>query len=74
VSLPEALALGERLGYRLPKQIDILAVEAQDVTTLGGDLSPGVRASLPQVSKLATAWAAGHPMAADFAPELVACA
>jgi hydrogenase maturation protease len=62
LSLPAALALGSRLGYELPEQIDILAVEAKDVTTLGGRMTPEVSESLSRIADLASTWAAGLPM------------
>jgi len=62
LSLPAALALGVKLGYRLPDQIDILAVEASDVTTLGTHMTPAVRATLPRLADLVRTWASGRAM------------
>jgi len=63
LSLPAALALGFKLGYELPKQIDILAVEAGDISTLGGDMTPNVRASIPDVLSLIGDWSLGLSLA-----------
>ena len=68
LSLPAALALGVKLGYELPEHIDILAVEAQDVNTLGGDLTPAVRASMPEVLTLIGDWSLGLPLADTDSP------
>lgn len=62
LSLPAALALGAELGYPLPEAIDILAVEAADVTTLGGGMSAAVRARIPALCLLATDWVRGKPL------------
>ena len=48
ISLPTALELGRRLGYEMPEQIDILAVEALDLETLSEELTPPVRAAVKE--------------------------
>jgi len=63
LSLPAALALGIQLGYDLPEHIDIIAVEAEDVNTLGGDMTPAVRESVPEVLTLIESWSVGLPLA-----------
>jgi hydrogenase maturation protease len=68
LSLPAALALGFELGYELPKQIDILAVEAADISTLGGDMTPAVRSSIPEVLSLIQDWSRGVPLATIHSP------
>lgn len=53
ISLPQALALGTELGYTMPPQIDVLAVEAEDVETLNEELTPAVKASVePAVERI----------------------
>lgn len=49
LSLPGALALGRRLGMRLPadENVTILAMEAADVLTLGETCTPSVARSIP---------------------------
>ena len=42
MSLPTALEFGKKLGVSMPLQIDVLAVEAEDVETLSEELSPPV--------------------------------
>jgi hydrogenase maturation protease len=51
LSLPGALNLGRSLGMDLPKDEDIiiLAIQAEDVLTLGEEPTPTVRAAIPQV-------------------------
>jgi hydrogenase maturation protease len=58
INLPTALELGKRLGYAMPERIDILAVEAQDLETLSEELSPPVRAALPEALRLVRKWMA----------------
>ncbi len=52
VGLPDTLALGRMLGLRMPKEVVVLAVEAADLTTVGGTMTPAVRQSLPIVVSL----------------------
>jgi hydrogenase maturation protease len=49
LSLPGALSLGRRLGMQVPSDQDltILAVEVQDVLTLGGTCTPAVVRAIP---------------------------
>jgi hydrogenase maturation protease len=46
MSLPTALELGKQLGLGMPSEIDVLAVEAQDVSTLREQLTPEIEASV----------------------------
>ena len=50
LSLPGALNLGRSLGMDLPEDEDIiiLAIQAEDVLTLGEETTPAVRAAIPQ--------------------------
>jgi len=45
--LPELLDFAERLGLDFPRRVRILAVEVRDPYTIGGDMTPAVRAALP---------------------------
>jgi hydrogenase maturation protease len=58
INLPTALELGNRLGYAMPERIDILAVEAQDLETLSEELTPPVRAALPEALRFVREWIA----------------
>jgi hydrogenase maturation protease len=49
VGLFETLALGRKLEMEVPDRLVIVAVEAADNMTLGGDMHPAVRAALPAV-------------------------
>lgn len=49
ISLPTALAFGEKMGYRMPGDIDILAVEIEDNTTLSESLTATVAGAIDQV-------------------------
>ena len=48
ISLPTALELGTRLGIAMPKVVDVVAVEAQDLETLSEELTEPVRAAMEQ--------------------------
>lgn len=53
LSLPTALALGEKLGMHMPRDIDVLAVEAQDIATLSEQLTPPVQQALmPAIERI----------------------
>ena len=53
VSLPAALKLGGLLGLNLPGTLDVLAVEAADVSTLSEQLTPPVESALqPAVERI----------------------
>lgn len=45
IGLATALELGRRLGYDMPAEVVVLAVEAEDVETFGEELSPAVAAA-----------------------------
>ncbi len=52
MNLPTALEMGRRLGLALPDSVEILAVEAEDVTTFGETCTPAVAAAVPVVTEL----------------------
>ena len=54
LSLPNALALGRSLGMPLPqdKEITILAVEVEDVTTFGETCTPYIKAAIPRLTQM----------------------
>lgn len=49
VDLAMVLALGKQLGVKMPDDVCVLAVEAGDVSTFGGQCSPEVEAAIPKV-------------------------
>lgn len=49
IGLATALELGRRLGYDMPSDVVVLAVEAEDVETFGEELSPAVAAAAERV-------------------------
>ncbi len=49
IDLPTVMALGEKLGYAMPKSLKILAIQGKDLLTLGERLTPVVAAALPVV-------------------------
>jgi hydrogenase maturation protease len=56
ISLPNALQFGRLLGYDMPEDIDILAVEASDVTTLSEEMTPLVAAAVPRAAAIVEDW------------------
>jgi len=60
INLPTALELGRRLGYDMPNDIDIVAVEALDLETLAEALTPPVQAALPGALQAVRGWIAKH--------------
>ena len=46
ISLPTAIEFGKKLGCTMPKQIDVLAVEVEDIETLQEELTPAVAAAV----------------------------
>ncbi len=49
VDFPTVLALGRRMGWRMPAELAIWAVEAAVADTFGEGLSPPVAAAVPRV-------------------------
>jgi hydrogenase maturation protease len=56
ISLPTALKLGAELGQSMPDSIDVLAVEAQDVETLGENPTPPVLAAVNPAIEQIESW------------------
>jgi hydrogenase maturation protease len=56
VSLPTALALGRQLGYAMPDDIQVLAVEAGDVTLLSEQLTPAVASAVEPALRAVAEW------------------
>lgn len=56
VGLPTALKFGRRLGWDLPDQVDILACEAADLSTLSEQLSPAVEKAVGLAAERARGW------------------
>jgi hydrogenase maturation protease len=52
VGLFETLALGKALGLPVPQEVTIVAVEASDCLTIGGEMTSEVRAAIPRVIEL----------------------
>jgi hydrogenase maturation protease len=46
VDFATALELGRKIGLRLPRDITIVAIEVQDVTTFGEECTPAVKAAI----------------------------
>ena len=47
--LPEVIRMAHHLGLAFPEEIEIIAIEAEDVTTIGGGLTPAVAGVLDEV-------------------------
>jgi hydrogenase maturation protease len=55
ISVPQTLALGRRLGLKMPETIRIVAVEAKSHHSLGEGLSAAMRRRLPEIVAAANA-------------------
>jgi hydrogenase maturation protease len=49
--LPEMYALAKQFSMDFPKDIRILAVEAVDLESFGGEMTPAVRAAIPEMCR-----------------------
>jgi hydrogenase maturation protease len=49
IGLDTVLELGHKLGYDMPGEVVVFAIEAQDVETFGEELSPPVAAAAERV-------------------------
>jgi len=56
INLPTALEFGRKMGYAMPDDIQVLAVEAQDVTTLSERLTEPVAAALDETTLRIRSW------------------
>jgi hydrogenase maturation protease len=61
VDLVTALALGRRLGFSMPDEVVIFAVQAEDVLTLGEGCLPAVAAAIPALVEEVAGEATGRP-------------
>jgi len=53
ISVPQTLAMGARLGLRVPKTAKVLGVEAKGLYRLGEGLSPEMRGRIPDILEAA---------------------
>jgi hydrogenase maturation protease len=60
ISLPTAIELGQKLGLKMPRVIDVVAVEAEDLETIGGALTPAVQNAVPSTLEYIRNWIAKH--------------
>lgn len=58
VGLPTVLQVGRQCGLTLPRVIHVVAIEVDDMDTLGAGLTPAVEAALPRAEALVRALAA----------------
>jgi hydrogenase maturation protease len=56
INLPTALELGKQLGMAMPSDIQVVAVEAQDVETIGEQMTPPVEKSVETVLAAVKNW------------------
>ena len=56
ISLPTAMELGRIIGVRMPKLVDVVTVEPEDVETLSEELSPSVRLAVGGAIKIIREW------------------
>ena len=48
INLPAALEVGLQLGYQLPEQVEIVAIQGEEMRTFGERLTPAVAAAVPR--------------------------
>jgi len=60
--LPEMIAFAEQVQLHFPNEFKIFAVEVVDTQTLGGEMTPAVRAAIPEVCERVRAALAQWPM------------
>ena len=56
ISLPTALEFGRQLGLDMPDDIDVIAVEAEDLETVSEQLTPSVQAAVDQAIRFVWDW------------------
>ena len=56
INLPTALELGKQLGMAMPSEIQVVAVEAQDVETIGEQMTPPVEKAVETVLTAVKSW------------------
>jgi hydrogenase maturation protease len=56
INLPTALELGRQLGLAMPQDIQVIAVEAQDVETISEQLTPPVEQAVEEVLLAVRSW------------------
>ena len=56
INLPTAIEFGRKMGYVMPEDIQVLAVEAQDVTTLSERMTAPVVSAIPDSLSRVRAW------------------
>jgi len=49
VSVPQALEIGRHSGMQVPHRIDVIAVEAKDLYSMGEGLTPEMRSAIPSI-------------------------
>ena len=67
IGLDTVLELGHKLGYDMPEEVTVFAIEALDVETFGEELSPPVAAAAERVLGMIVAELAAAADAADAA-------
>lgn len=58
ITLPDALALGRALGMTMPRRVDVMAVEAEDVYTLSEQMTASVEQALEPALNRVREWIA----------------
>lgn len=72
--LPEVIGMAGHLGLDFPEEIEIIAIEAEDVTTIGAGLTPAVAGAfdevVQQVIDIVQRWRVEKPIVAKPTPQL----
>jgi len=51
IDLVTALAVGDRLGYPMPRRVHIIGIQGADLSTFGEELTPQVQAAVPRAEQ-----------------------
>lgn len=65
INLPTALALGEKLGFKMPRQIEIYAIEVEDNVTFGERCTEKVEEAIPRAAEMILQTLKGWEMEVD---------
>jgi hydrogenase maturation protease len=59
MDLATVLELGSRLGFPMPQEIAVLVAEAQEVETIGTELTPALLDAIPSAVRMVQEWTEG---------------
>jgi len=51
IGIPDAFELGEKLGYKIPKQVSIYAIEVKDNLSFAEECTPEIEERIPSIAR-----------------------